>query len=888
MRLRRRLQVALLLSGLCLVGLTQFKRATAAQRDNSQLAQQAVAFLQARCQRCHGEDKISKLDLRSRETSLHGGSRGAAIIVGKAEQSLLYQFITGKQQPRMPLGEELNGAEIDLLKQWIDAGAEWAEVKPATGENRNTPKRLDLYKGRPITDEERNYWAFRKPVRAPAPAIKNAAWVKNPIDAFVLAKLEASSLQPSAPADKRTLLRRVTFDLTGLPPTPEELKAFLADNSSDAYEKVVKRLLASPRYGERWAQHWLDVARFGETNGYELDAEREQSWRYRDYVIRSLNEDKAYDRFLLEQIAGDELEPQSFEMHVATGFLRAGPQHVVAGNQDEALNRQEWLTEAMLGIGNGVLGLTVGCARCHDHKFDPIPQADYYRLQAFLAATDNQDFKQPTKEQQQAYLAAYTAHQAKLKPIKEQLKEIEKPYKEQLEAAKRAKLEPQYRAALDTPKEQRTKEQQELARFAQRMLEVKYEELLTVMPADVRERRAALRREMHTIELYAPEPLPAALGVADKLTPISAMHVLKGGEVNRPGEVVYPRFLSVSLPKDAASMLWVTPVQYREADGTLKHSTGRRLALAHWLTQPEHPLTSRVIMNRLWQHHFGQGIVATPNDFGRNGAQPTHPELLDWLAAEFVAQGWSLKRMHELMVLSNAYQQASIGDADKAKIDPDNKLLWRMNRQRLDAEALRDSVLAVAGTLTEQLYGASIRVPIEPEVYETIFTEYEPDNLWPVHPDPRQHTRRSLYLLRKRNVRLPLLVAYDAPDLMSSCGARSVSVHALQSLTLMNSEFMLQQSQALAARLLREGLSERQRIARLFELALGRLPDATELQTTREFLRRQTALIAGRQLRGEKIVQVTELGKNVSQAEAAAWVDLCLASLNLNEFAYVN
>jgi hypothetical protein len=892
MRLRRQLQVVILLTGLCLFGLPHFKRATAAQRDNTQIAQQAVALLQARCQHCHGEDKLSKLDLRTREASLKGGSRGRALVAGKAEQSLLYQFITGKQQPRMPLGDELSRAEIDLLKQWIDAGAEWAEVRARERDSERAVKRLDLYKGRPITDEERNYWAFRKPVRSVVPTVKNAAWVKNPIDTFVLAKLEAKGLQPSAAADKRTLLRRVTFDLTGLPPTPEELKAFLADNSPEAYEKVVKRLLSSPRYGERWAQHWLDVVRFGETNGYELDADREQAWRYRDYVIRSLNEDKPYDRFLLEQIAGDELEPQNFEMRVATGFLRAGPQHVVGGNQDEAVNRQEWLTEAMLGIGNGVLGLTVGCARCHDHKFDPIPQADYYRLQSFFSATDNLDFKQPTKEQQRIFLTAYVAHQAKLKPIKQQLKEIEKPYEDRIEAEKRAKLEPQYRAALETPKEKRSKEQKELANHAERMIDVKYEELLAALPADVRVRRAALRRQMHTLELYAPEPLPTALGVADKLMPSPAMHVLKGGDVSRPSETVQPRFLSVILPKDAPALLWLTPVQYGEADGTIKYSTGRRLALARWLARPEHPLTARVMMNRLWQHHFGRGIVATPNDFGRNGAQPTHPELLDWLATEFVApkegSGWSLKRMHELMVLSNAYRQGSTNDDDKAKLDPDNKFLWRMNRQRLDAEALRDSVLAVAGTLTEQLYGASIRVPVEPEVVETIFTEYEPDNLWPVHPDPRQHTRRSLYLLRKRNVRLPLLVAYDAPDLMSSCGARSVSVHALQSLTLMNSEFMLQQSKAVAARVLREGLSERQRIARLFELALGRLPDAAELQTTREFLRQQTALLARRQQRGEMLVQVSELGKNVAQAEAAAWVDLCLATLNLNEFVYVN
>ncbi|MEP7274035.1 MAG: DUF1549 domain-containing protein, partial [Acidobacteriota bacterium] len=420
----------------------------------------------------------------------------------------------------MPLGEELSSTEIDLLKDWINAGAEWPEVKPSADESHNTTVPVGLYKGRLITDEERNYWAFRRPVRAAVPVARSAAWAKNPIDAFVLAKLEAKGLQPSPPADKRTLLRRVTFDLTGLPPTPEEHQAFLADHSPDAYARVVKRLLASPRYGERWAQHWLDVVRFAETNGYELDAEREQAWRYRDYVIRALNEDKPYDRFLLEQIAGDELESRNFEMRVATGFLRAGPQHVVAGNQDEALNRQEWLTEAMLGIGNGVLGVTVGCARCHDHKFDPIPQADYYRLQAFFAGTDNQDFKQPAKAEEQAFLEANTAHQAKLKPIKEQLQALEKPYLERVKAEKLAKLEPQYRTALEIPKERRTKEQQVQAGYATRMLEIKYEELLAVLPAELREHRAALRRQMHAIDLNAPPPLPSALGVAEKLTPL--------------------------------------------------------------------------------------------------------------------------------------------------------------------------------------------------------------------------------------------------------------------------------------------------------------------------------------------------------------------------------
>jgi hypothetical protein len=875
------------------------------QEDQQRIARQALAIMQTRCVVCHGKDKESGLDLRTREGLLKGGSRGAAIKPGDADESLLYRFVAGEEKPRMPMGEELSEYQIGLLKQWIDKGAIWEDWE-ARGEG---DKEKVYAASKPITDEQRNYWAFRKPSRPQIPRIKNRSWVRTPIDAFILAKLEERGLQPSPRADKRTLIRRVTFDLTGAPPTPEEINAFLADRSPQAYERVVKRLLASPRYGERWAQHWLDVVRFGETNGFELDAEREQAWRYRDYVVKSLNDDKPYDRFITEQIAGDELDPNSFEMRVATGFLRAGPQHVVAGNQDLAVNRQEWLTEVMFGVGNGIMGLTVGCARCHDHKFDPIPQADFYRLQAFFAASDNYDFKRPTKEQEQAYSAAVKAHKEKLKPILDQIAAIEKPYKEKLTAAKRAKLEPLFAGALAKEEKLRSGEEKRLAKEAQSMLEIKWNELVATLSPEDREKRAALRRQMHDIDLYAPDPLPKALAVADTLNPTPPINILKGGDPHRVGDEAPPRFPSVMLPKDAPPEAEIEPVQI----GDFK-STGRRLVLARWLTGPDNPMTARVMVNRLWHYHFGRGVVATPNDFGRNGQQPTHPELLDWLAVTFrdgeterrrdgeteaktnpqsairnpQSSGWSLKRMHELIVLSNAYQQSSAIDDAKAKIDPDNKLLWRMNRQRLDAEEIRDAVLAVSGELTEQLGGPSVKAPLEPEVYDTIFTEYEPDNLWPVHPDPRQHTRRSLYLVRKRNVRLPLLVAFDAPDLMGVCGARQVSVHALQSLTLMNSEFMLRQSRALAGRLFKDaGGDERAMISRLYELTLARNPRLDELRLTQSFLKGQAAVIRDRIARGETVSKLRDLPKGVDEAAAAAWVDLCLATMNLNEFVYV-
>jgi mono/diheme cytochrome c family protein len=858
---------------------------TASQDEQQKLAHHVVAVFQNHCIQCHGAEKKSGLDLRSRETLLKGGLRGAGLVPGNSKDSVLYQYISGAKSPRMPIGGALEDDDIEAIESWIDKGAVW----PAALAIKPLPAN---FKEKEITAEHRQYWAFVKPIRPEIPTIQNPkSKIQNPIDAFVLAELRKKNLSPAPPADKATLLRRVTFDLTGLPPTPDELKAFLADNSAHAYEKVVDRLLASPGYGERWAQHWLDVVRFAETNGFELDADRPQAWRYRDWVVNALNADKPYDRFLHEQIAGDEIDPTNFDAQVATGFLRAGPQHVVAGNLDKAELRQEYLTETMLGLGSGVLGLTVGCARCHDHKFDPILQSDFYKLQAFFAATDNTDFSNASDAEKEAYKTALKPHEDKLKAIKDQLKAIEKPFVEKLQAEKRSKLEPQYLQALDTPKDKRTDAQKEIAKYAEAKLSVKYEELLMVMPEEVKKPRAALRRQMHDLDWEAPTPLPKALAVADRLDPVPAMYVFRGGEVHSPTREVKPNFPKVLLPRDAPEQTAISAVG---------KSTGRRTALAKWLTSPDNPLTARVMVNRLWHHHFGRGLVATPNDFGRNGAGVTNQPLLDWLAVEFMNANWglrnadsnpkskiqnpkwSLKYMHRLMVTSATYQQSSIPHSAIP-----NPQFHGANRQRLDSEALRDAILAAAGTLNEQRGGPSIRVPVEPEVVENVFTEGEPDNLWPTHPDVRQHTRRSLYLLRKRNVRLPMLVAFDTPDLMSVCGARNVSVHSLQALTMLNSDFMQEQSKALATRLFREANNERQRIARLYELTLGRAPRADEYRATQTFLKAHAAILRDRNARGETIVAVNNLPKTIDAITAAAWVDLCLATLNLNEFVYV-
>ncbi len=749
------------------------------------------------------------------------------------------------------------------------------------------------------------HWAFQRPIVPAVPRVKQARWVKNPVDAFVLNKLEERGLSPSQQSDKRTLLRRVTFDLTGLPPTSAEIAEFVADDSAGAYEIVVARLLNSKHFGERWAQHWLDVVRFGESNGYEHDLDRPQAWRYRDWVVDALNADKPFDRFIREQVAGDLLAPNDFNSRVATGFLRTGPYHITGGNLDPAEMRQEWLTEAVAGIGNGILGLTINCARCHDHKFDPIPQTDYYRLQAFFVSAANLDETRATAAEKQKFEAAVKAIKERAKPIDAQIAAIEKPYRVTLREQKRQALAPEYKAALAVDAAKRTPAEKKLASESSTQLNLSWDEVVNALRPDDRAKRSALRQQIFAIEREMPGPLPEAQGVADGTTPAPAMRLLVRGDVHNPGPVVSPGF-PACIAKD-------------EVAQTNAGAENPRLSLARWLSSPENALTSRVFVNRIWHSLFGRGLVATPNDFGRNGLAPTHPELLDWLATSFAKSriasqsgsdfgcDWSVKSIIHLLVTSNTYRQACQFDSAKAVVDPDNRLLWRMNRKRLDAESLRDSILATVGTLNLEIGGPSVRIPLEPEVYDTIFTEFEPDNLWPTTPDPRQHTRRSLYLFRKRNVRLPMLAIFDQPDMMSSCAARGQTVHALQALTLVNSEFMRKQSYLVARRILAdtgsrqsagtrarvgsrsalEKTGDRDRIERLFVLALGRPPHADELKSTERFLGQQTALIRSRIARKEPVAVPADLPSQGDLASYIALSDLCLATLNLNEFMYL-
>ncbi len=615
--------------------------------------------------------------------------------------------------------------------------------------------------GRPQDiDISDKHWSLRPRTQASVPHLHDSTdhnWLRTPVDAFILARLRKEGLSPAREADWATLSRRLTFDLTGLPPTPAEIEAFREDRSPDAYERLVDRLLASPHYGERWGQHWLDVVRYAETEGFEYDRERPGAWRYRDYVIAAFNTDKPYDRFVREQLAGDEIDADDQEMQVAVGFHRLGPVRRNAGNAEVAFSRNEVLTEQTDIIGSVFLGLTVGCARCHDHKFDDISQKDYYRLQAFLAATQEHDIALSPPE----VYADWKVRTGKIK-----------------------------------------KEIQQLTRQ------------LDKLDGDARTRMEARIKEA---EERLPPPLPTISSVRDaEPTPI---HVLKRGDHLLPGKLVGPRILSAFLPESAPELAPETPRV--------------RTRLAAWLTDPAHPLTARVIVNRLWQYHFGTGLVATANDFGVNGSPPSHPELLDYLANELVAHGWRLKPLHRLIVLSSTYRMSSI---NPQSIDPHNRLLARFPRRRLSAEEIRDAMLSAAERLNTAAGGPSVVLPVENDLRNLL---YKPSD-WTVSANVRDHLRRSVYLVAKRNLRLPFAEVFDQPDAQTSCARRESSTHAPQALELLNGKTSTGMARAFADRLQREaGADHDRQIELAYLLIAGRKPSAREQSLARAFLERQ-------------------------------------------------
>jgi hypothetical protein len=750
---------------------------------------------------------MSGLDLRQISSILKGGKRGPAVVPGNSSDSLLYRAIAGIGSLKMPPGKvSLAPDAVRSIAAWIDGGAKWTDstAGPATAST---------------------WWAFRKPHRPAIPAVKNAAWVRTPVDAFILSKLEAQHLTPAPPADKLTLLRRVYFDLTGLPPAPEDVQSFLSDQSPNAYEKLVDKLLASPRYGERWGRHWLDVVRYADTSGFESDLHLRNAWRYRDYVIAAFNQDKPYDEFVKEQIAADEIWPNDNELEgiyilakqkaadlqrrVGTGMYTVGP-FDPSSALDGAQLRYDRLTDMADTTASAFLGLSMGCARCHDHKFDPITQKDYYQMQAIFAGSEEREI--PVVD------AVKIVTWRKSEPKQLELNDLrdEVARLDSIAGRRSGRRKP---AADDyTPEEH--------------------------------QRRDKLMRQIADMYLALPKPYAVAsvLGHSELMPTI---HVAIRGDFRNPGDLVGPGFPAVL----------ANGAEIREPEER-PFVPQRRKALALWLTQPDHPLTARVMVNRIWQWNFGRGIVATPNDFGRQGEAPSHPELLDWLATEFVARGWSIKAMERLLLLSNTYRMSDRFDAANAKTDPDNRNWWRMSRQRLDAEEVRDATLAVSGALNLKAGGPPVIPPLEPDEVSALGEE----SLWPATLNPTEPLRRSVYMYVKRMFRLPMLEIFDAPDSSFSCARREATNVAPQALALMNSRFMFERAKELAARLTKkDGDNPDTWVEDGWKLALARSPSAEE-----------------------KRKALNMFDNNSGDTRSRALVEYCLMLFNLNEFIYVD
>jgi hypothetical protein len=689
------------------------------------------------------------LRLDSPAALLRGGDSGPVLIPGRSGESLLIQALRHEEGLAMPPRRpRLPDSTVADVARWVDLGAPDPREEPSGGPS----------------EDPRRHWAFQ-PVRKPTPPpVRSASWLLGPVDAFLRAKLEARGWAPTPPAPRADWLRRVTFDLTGLPPSPEEIEAFLDDQAPDAAERVVDRLLASPHYGERWGQRWLDLVRFAESEGYEYDRHLPDAWRYRDYVVGSLNADKPFDRFLVEQVAGDEIAPDDPVCRTAAIFHRLGPVRRNAGDADIALSRNEVLTERTDIIGSAFLGLTIGCARCHNHKLEPISQKDYYRLQAYVAATEEDDVSLAPDE-------ALRAWQKETKALKDEIEHL------------------RMRANAATG-----------------------------------DAKARLGERIEALEDRLPPPPATIPSIRNDFDHRTTIHVLRRGVWGDKGEPVGPRPLGILAPDD---LLELPPDQ-----------PDPRTRLAHWLADPVHPLTARVIVNRLWQGHFGAGLVRTASDFGTNGDRPSHPELLDWLAATLIEGGWRLKPIHRLMVLSATYGQASRSDgsAEPGRSDPENRLLRHFPRRRLEAEEIRDAMLAVSGRLNPKVGGPSVMVRVDPELVKLL---YKPSQ-WKITPRAAEHDRRSIYLVTKRNLRLPFFEAFDAPTTLASCPRRESSTHAPQALELLNGRLSNELAEAFAHRLERETGGEPGRLVeRAFALALGRPPTAGERSLSLVFLREQ-------------------------------------------------
>ncbi|MSU66875.1 MAG: DUF1553 domain-containing protein [Opitutus sp.] len=751
------------------------------------------------CYKCHSHDadKIKGgLLLDSNEAALTGGDTGPAFVPGKPEESLLVKAIRYEDEDLQmpPKGKKLSDEDIAVITEWVRLGAPRSETPP--------PDRLHR---RRSTASDQSWWSFQPLTHPAVPEVKNSKWSSNPIDRFILARLESKGLSPSPEAERRTLIRRVYFDVIGLPPTPQEVQRFVADQSPDAYEKVVDGLLANPQYGEKWGRHWLDLVRFAESDGFKLDEFRATAWRYRDYVIRSFNEDKPYNKFLMEQVAADELWPENPEAVVGTSYLR---QTIYEYNQRDVKTQWTGIINDLTDVtSDAFLGLGLQCARCHDHKFDPILQKDYFRLRAFFAPISQRDdlpLATPPK------LAEYQRKLAKWEEmtadVRAQIDELERPVRGSTAKAVIDKFPKDIQATMAKPAAERTPLEQQINDLAYNQVTYEFKRLDGKFKGANKEKRDTLYKALAKFDEFKPTPAPTTLLVSD-IGPIAPLNAIpkRGNQ-----EDILPGFLSLLDPAPAR----VVPIL------TSPRSTGRRAALAQWLAQPDNRFTTRVMVNRTWQRLYGRGIVATPSDFGHLGEQPTHPELLDWLAGYFVDHEWSVKSLQRLMLTSAAYRQSALTPpAEVARTaDPENHLLWRMNPRRLEAEQIRDAMLTASGELDSANGGPSV--------------------------DPSK-PRRTVYTKWLRNSRDPLLEVFDPPDAYTSTPERNVTTTPSQALMLINGQYTLQRAQVLAARISQSRpADDAAAVTAAYRLVLGRDPSRTEQPVASAFLAAQAKRIA--------------------------------------------
>jgi hypothetical protein len=756
------------------------------------------------CYSCHSasaKKPRGQLLLDTRAGLLKGGASGPAIVPGKPKDSLLIQALRHEDLAMPPKGK-LPPAVIADFERWVALGA----PDPRDGSSTWTTKGIDLEAGR-------KFWAFQLPKHSPAPKVKDVNWCRGEVDRFVLAKLEAAGIKPVVDADRVTLLRRVTIDLTGLPPTPAEIDAFVADKSPDAFARVVERLLASPHFGERWARHWLDVVRYADSNGKDENLTFHDAWRYRDYVIRSFNNDKPLDCFLREQLAGDLLpaacQTQRDEQLIASGFLVLGPKMLF--DRDPLKRRMDVVDEQIDTLGRALLGLSVACARCHDHKFDPIPNADYYALAGVLASTRTLDgikennplvsgwMVRPLGADGEKLHVVHVAHQHKREALGEAVRKA------------RAELL-RWEGRPEAPE-------------------------ATQQIAPARKRLDDLIAEEHRLEATAPPSPALAMAVRDEDRPADVPINIRGNP-HAPGPLVSRGFLRV---------VSISP-------SPIAANGSGRLELAQWITARDHPLTARVFVNRVWLHLFGEGLVRTVDDFGAQGERPTHPELLDELAARFVDEGWSLKKLVRTLVLSHTYQLAFREEAAAQRVDPENRLLWRANRRRLEAEVIRDTMLCVSGRLDRVMTGSAV----------STLGEFAANNGGQGGISTDQNVRRSIYLPVIRNDLPPLFEVFDFADPDVCTGKRNATIVPTQALYLMNSTFVQDQARHAAARLLREADSDKDRVRMVFCLALGRSPAPAEYEAVLAFLR-----------------------QNAERDELATWASVCQAIYGCADFRYM-